>query len=84
MHWYLLFLLSAIAIGDLVRNHGDVTVALWCGLIFLTSAIAAGKLARARGRSVPAWVGWSTIFGPLPLILLLALGRKRMKRPLSS
>jgi hypothetical protein len=45
-------------------------------LIFLISAIASGEMARARQRSVYAWVGWTTIFGPLVPVLLLAIGPK--------
>jgi uncharacterized membrane protein YhhN len=84
VNWILLLALTAIAVGDLVRSGAELTVWVWSVLVFLVSAIATGALARSRGRSVAVWVGWSTIFGPLPLILLLALWPKGPKQPISS
>jgi hypothetical protein len=46
-------------------------------LIFLISAFAAGEMARGRRRSVGAWVGWSTVIGPIALVVLLAIGPKK-------
>jgi hypothetical protein len=75
MHWALLILLTMVAVGDLARDSTEVAVE-WAS-IFLISAIAAGEMARARRRSLYAWVGWTTIIGPLAVVLLLALGPKK-------
>jgi hypothetical protein len=38
---------------------------------------AAYDMARDRGRSTEAWLGTAMIFGPLALLALLILGKRR-------
>jgi hypothetical protein len=49
-------------------------------LVSIASMPAAYDMARDRGRSTEAWLGTAMIFGPLALLALLLLGKRRASR----
>ena len=54
-----------------------MSASLIIGLVSLAWMPAAYDMARDRGRSTEAWLGTAMIFGPLALLALLILGKRR-------
>jgi hypothetical protein len=54
-----------------------MSASLIIGLVSLACMPAAYDMARDRGRSTEAWLGTAMIFGPLALLALLILGKRR-------
>jgi hypothetical protein len=54
-----------------------MSAALIIALVSVASMPAAYGMARARGRSTEAWLGTAMVFGPLALLALLILGKRR-------
>ena len=46
-------------------------------LVSIASMPAAYDMARDRGRSTEGWLGTAMLFGPLALLALLILGKRR-------
>jgi hypothetical protein len=53
-------------------------------LVSLASMPAAYDMARDRGRSTVAWLDTAMIFGPLALLALLILGKRRASKTTSN
>ena len=49
-------------------------------LLAIATMPAAYDMARDRGRSTEAWLGTAMIFGPLALLALLILGKRRASK----
>ena len=47
-------------------------------LVSIASMPFAYNMARDRGRSTEAWLGTAMVFGPLALLALLLLGKRRV------
>ena len=54
-----------------------MSASLIIALVSVASMPAAYDMARDRGRSTEAWLGTAMIFGPLALLALLILGKRR-------
>jgi hypothetical protein len=54
-----------------------MSAALIIGLFSIACMPAAYDMARDRGRSTEAWLGTAMVFGPLALLALLLLGKRR-------
>jgi hypothetical protein len=50
-------------------------------LVSLASMPATYDMARDRGRSTDAWLGAAMLVGPLALLALLLLGKRRTSKP---
>ena len=57
-----------------------MSAALIIALVSVACMPAAYGMARARGRSTEAWLGTAMIFGPLALLALLILGKRRASK----
>jgi hypothetical protein len=57
-----------------------MSAALIIALVSVASMPAAYGMARDRGRSTEAWLGTAMIFGPLALLALLLLGKRRASK----
>jgi hypothetical protein len=57
-----------------------MSAALIIALVSVASMPAAYNMARARGRSTEAWLGTAMVFGPLALLALLILGKRRVSK----
>jgi hypothetical protein len=57
-----------------------MSASLIIALISVASMPAAYGMARDRGRSTEAWLGTALIFGPLALLALLILGKRRASK----
>lgn len=49
-------------------------------LVAIASMPFAYNMARDRGRSTEAWLGTAMVFGPLALLALLLLGKRRASK----
>ena len=47
--------------------------------VTLACLLVTSRLAAAKGRSGPAWFGWTLVFGPLATIALIVLPRRASK-----
>ena len=54
-----------------------MSASLIIALVSIASMPAAYDMARDRGRSTEAWLGIAMLFGPLALLALLILGKRR-------
>jgi hypothetical protein len=54
-----------------------MSASLVIALVSTASMPFAYNMARDRGRSTEAWLGTAMIFGPLALLALLLLGKRR-------
>jgi hypothetical protein len=54
-------------------------IAIW-GIVAIASAVAAALIASAKRRDHSAWAGWTFLFPPL-LLLLIVIPRNRGQRP---
>jgi hypothetical protein len=57
-----------------------MSAALIIALVSVACMPVAYDMARARGRSTEAWLGTAMVFGPLALLALLLLGKRRTGR----
>jgi hypothetical protein len=66
----------------LVRGKFGVAMSAWLiiALVSIASMPAAFHMARARGRSTYMWLDAAMIFGPLALLALLILGKRRASK----
>jgi hypothetical protein len=57
-----------------------MSASLIIALVSIASMPAAYDMARDRRRSTEAWLGAAMIFGPLALLALLLLGKRRASK----
>ena len=57
-----------------------MSASLIIALVSVASMPAAYHMARDRGRSTEAWLGTAMVFGPLALLALLILGKRRASK----
>lgn len=57
-----------------------MSASLIIALVSVASMPVAYNMARNRGRSTEAWLGTAMLFGPLALLALLILGKRRASK----
>ena len=62
---------------DAANAEPFMLASLIIALITVGSMPAAYDMARDRGRSTRAWLGAAVVFGPLVLLALLVLGKRK-------
>jgi hypothetical protein len=68
------------------RGKFGVVDVMWLiiSLVSIACMPFAYSMARARGRSTEAWLGTAMVFGPLALLALLLLGKRRASKTTSN
>jgi hypothetical protein len=61
-----------------------MSAALIIALVSVACMPVAYAMARNRGRSTEAWLGTAMVFGPLALLALLLLGKRRASKSASN